>query len=418
MNSYLWTAAYLAWLLALGGRGHGDPIVDLCGENITDANLKEELGKLTRDKIVIDLCDNQLKNFHRDLFRRFDRLDKLVFDGNPDLGFPADGSPFLVIKSLRKLQCIKCGVEKIFNRSLKDLPKIERINLTNNRITDIERDAFNRNRELQQIDLNHNLLERLPNELVEGLTNLEQLDLSFNKKLNVNGDQPFLYSSTLKELKCEGCGFAVIYEQTFAELPNLRRLDLRGNVIVSVQSNAFLPISNLKKLWLQNNQLVSVYAELLHNDKLQWCLDNNTVQFLCEVQKFENWLKFQCQNESQTEVDCAQFTEPPTEPTTFQTEISVFSSNETSTTTTTTTTVTTTTTQVTTSTTRNPPAEPMGISDWYISSYLTIIILTQIGALVILVGVWLKMKKYDSDPELDSLAGTVLNPSTIYKPLY
>ncbi|KAL9701670.1 hypothetical protein quinque_005111 [Culex quinquefasciatus] len=62
--------------------------------------------------------------------------------------------------------------------------------------------------------------------------------------------------------------------------------------------------------------------------------------------------------------------------------------------------------------------EPMGISDWYISSYLTIIILTQIGALVILVGVWLKMKKYDSDRELDSLAGTVLNPSSIYKPLY
>ncbi|KAL1399873.1 hypothetical protein pipiens_002149 [Culex pipiens pipiens] len=124
MNTYLWTAALLACFLALGGRGYGDLIVDLCGENITDANLEEELGKLTRDKIVIDLCDNQLKNFHRDLFRRFDRLDQLVFDGNPDLGFPPDGSPFLVVKSLIELQCVKCGVEKIFNRSLQAEPMV------------------------------------------------------------------------------------------------------------------------------------------------------------------------------------------------------------------------------------------------------------------------------------------------------
>ncbi|EDS31742.1 conserved hypothetical protein [Culex quinquefasciatus] len=335
-------------------------LVDLCRKNITDANLEDELGKLSTDTLVLELCKNQLENLDPDLFRRFDRLDKLVFDGNPDLGFPPDGSPFLVVKSLTELQCVNCGVEKIFNRSLQDLPKIERINLTNNRITDIEKLAFRENSELQLIDLKQNMLERLPNELIEGLRKLEQLDLSFNQKLNVHGDQPFLYSSTLKELKCEGCGFTVIYEQTFAKLPNLRELILRGNVIVSVQSNAFQPMNNLEKLWLQNNQLVSVYAELLDKNQLQLCLNNNTDQLL----------------------------------------------------------FTTTTTQVTTTTTRNPPAEPMGISDWYISSYLTIIILTQIGALVILVGVWLKMKKYDSDPELDSLAGTVLNPSSIYKPLY
>ncbi|KAL1399162.1 hypothetical protein pipiens_008416 [Culex pipiens pipiens] len=207
MNTYLWTAALLACFLALGGLGNELPMVDLCRKNITDGNLEEELGKLSTDKNVLDLCDNQLKNIDPDLFKRFDRLEELVFDDNPDLVFPPDGSPFLVVKSLTKLQCVKCGVERIFNRSLQDLPKIERINLTNNRITDIERLAF-------------------------------------------------------RETK------------------------------------------------------------------------------------------------------------------------------------------------------------PIGISDWYISSYLTIIILTQIGALVILVGVWLKMKKYDSDPELDSLAGTVLNPSTIYKPLY
>lgn len=390
---------------------------DLCRKNITAANLKEELDKLSTNKNVLDLCDNQLKNFDRDLFRRFDRLEELVFDDNPELGFPPDGSPFLVVKSLTKLQCIKCGVDKIFNRSLQDLPKIERINLTNNRITDIERLAFRENSELQLIDLKHNELERLPNELVEELRKLEQLDLSFNRKLNVDGDQPFLYSSTLKKLKCEGCGFTVIYEQTFAKLPKLRELDLRGNFIVFIHSNAFRPMSNLAKLWLQNNQLVSVYDELLDNDQLQLCLDNNTDQLLCQLQKIESWQKFQCQNKTQTEIDCAQFTEQPTEPTTLQTEMSIFSLNESSTTKTTTTPIPT-TTQVTTSTTRNPPVEPMGISDWYISSYLTIIILTQIGALVILMGVWLKMKKYDSDPELDSLAGTVLNPSSIYKPLY
>ncbi|KAL1385387.1 hypothetical protein pipiens_012921 [Culex pipiens pipiens] len=202
MNTYLWTAALLACFLALGGLVYGDPIVDLCGENITDANLEEELGKLTRDKIVIDLCDNQLKNFHRDLFRRFDRLDQLVFDGNPDLGFPPDGSPFLVVKSLIELQCVKCGVEKIFNRSLQGLLKLEWIILVNNRITDIERLAFQETSELQLIDLKHNMLERLPNELVEGLRKLKHLDLSFNQKLNVDGDQPFLFSSTLKELNC------------------------------------------------------------------------------------------------------------------------------------------------------------------------------------------------------------------------
>ncbi|EDS31741.1 conserved hypothetical protein [Culex quinquefasciatus] len=397
MNTYLWTATLLACFLARGlGLGHGDPIVDLCRKNIADANLEEALGKLARDKIVIDLCDNQLENIDRDVFRRFYQLEGMLLNDNPDLGFPTDGSPFLVIKSLTELQCVNCGVEKILKGSLQGLPKLVRIILNHNRITDIEKLAFRENSELRLIDLKHNFLERLPNELVEGLRNLEQLDLSFNRKLNVDGDQPFLYSSTLKELKCEGCGFTVIYEQTFAKLPNLRKLDLKENYIESVQSNAFQLMCNLEKLWLQNNQLVSVYVELPNSDKLQLCLENNTDQLLCEVQKLERWHKFQCQIETKTVVDCAQFTEPPTEPTTLQTEISVFSLNESSTTTLTTTVPT-------------PPAEPMVISDCYISSYLTIITLALIGAVVIVVGVWLKKKKYDSELKLNSLARTALN---------
>ncbi|KAL9701671.1 hypothetical protein quinque_005112 [Culex quinquefasciatus] len=260
MNTYR-TATLLACFLAPGlGLGHGDPIVDLCRKKIADANLEEALGKLARDKIVIDLCDNQLENIDRDVFRRFYQLEGMLLNDNPDLGFPTDGSPFLVIKSLTELQCVNCGVEKILKGSLQGLPKLVRIILNHNRITDIEKLAFRENSELRLIDLRHNLLERLPNELVEGLINFEQLDLSFNRKLNVDGDQPFLYSSTLKELK-------------------------------------------------------------------------------------------------------------------FPT----------------------------------PPAEPMVISDCYISSYLTIITLALIGALVILVGVWLKKKKYDSELKLNSLARTALN---------
>lgn len=291
--------------------------------------------------------------------------------------------------------------------------------MANNKITEIERLAFRENNELYEIDLQYNLLERLPNDLIVNLRKIEKMDLSFNRNLSVEEGQPFLISNSLKHLKCEGCGFTVIYEQTFAKLVNLRSLDLKGNFIVEVQSNAFKPLISLTKLFLQSNNISSIYDELLLNDTFQLCLDNNTDKLLCSLQ--DSWPRFECQttDNTKTEVDCNQFT--TTEPTTVVTEISVFAVDPSTTVevTTTTTTVTTTTTEVTTKpAVPKASPEPMGISDWYISSYLTIIILTQIGGLVILTGVWLKMKKYDSDPEVDSLAENILNPSTIYRPLY
>ncbi|CAL1542958.1 unnamed protein product [Lymnaea stagnalis] len=95
---------------------------------------------------------------------------------------------------------------------------------------------------LRVLDLSHCDLEQLGRNSVDDHTQLEVLDLSYNK---------------LKEL--DG-------HTTFKGLSNLTTLDLRHNMITSLSENLFGDLINLKHLWLSDNRIASIHNASFYND--------------------------------------------------------------------------------------------------------------------------------------------------------
>lgn len=387
--------------------------IDLCRQNITEVGKDAAvLGNVTSSTTVIGLCDNNITKVDSKAFQEYDALQMLNFNGNRELRFPSDGSPFLISHSLMRLDCERCGISEIYKGSLEGMPNLKQINLRQSMIETLDDNAFQTNRALQEVDLSQNKLTRIPGGIFIGLQSLHSADFSSNSMLAPHEDEPFVISDSLKVLKCDECDFSVVYERTFSEVPQLEQLYLRNNSISEIGESALVSHKNLDTLMLQNNMLRRINLKLLTKPKLG--LGGNAIKLDC-VGTDRNFL------EQLDGVECMVTTTrrfPEDEPETATNLI-------------------TDTHAYTNSPSPLEIDEPkivdsrekpviteiveaeivIGISDWYITSYLTIIYLASSGVLVFLLCVLWKMEKYDSDPGVNFYAEGVLNPSPIYKPI-
>ncbi|XP_055627590.1 leucine-rich repeats and immunoglobulin-like domains protein sma-10 [Toxorhynchites rutilus septentrionalis] len=397
---------FVTLLLCVLSGGLGNQIsLDLCQRNITEVRKNANvLESVTSSTIAIALCNNNITKVDSGAFQTYEALEMLNFNANPELQFPSDGSQFLSSQSLMRLDCVECGIIKIYKDTLKGMSNLRQIYLSENMIEMIEDEAFRANRALQEVDLRGNKLTRVPGGIFLGLQSLHRVDLDSNSLLAPHQDQPFLTNDYLKVLSCNECGFEVIYERTFAGLPRLEELYLRQNNIREVQNTALISNEYLNTLMLQDNNIESLSLKLTKIPILS--LGGNCIKFDCSRPDRAYLMRMsgvQCIDETPIRVtetyvfnrDPTLLEEiPPNEP-------KLVHSQQNS--------------AVTKTTTETEIV--IGISDWYITSYLTIIYLACSGVLIFLLCVLWKMEKYDSDPGVNFYAEGVLNPSPIYKPI-
>lgn len=400
--------------------------LNLCRQNLTDISPSTELIRKAPSTVEhITLCENNITTVNPSSFQKLDGLEKLILDNNEYLNFPSNGSQFIYQGSLTDFLCFRCGVDKIYNKSLAGMPRLEQINLTENKITHIEGGAFQGNGNLKVIELRRNLLQRVPREMVETLEHILKVDLSFNNELAPEGDQPFLISDALEELWCIQCGFETVDKRTFSVLVNLKVLYLENNKITQVHARAFDQITLRRSdsgtnllVSLENNNLKRIVSEVKAG--LQLCLHNNTIELECFLRDIPDKDSFVCRNSTHPEVECI----PPTT-TTLATTLTTESSRTPTISATIFSTIPintdprqaannpATSPASTTPTPVKPPEEVYGISDAYISGYLTLLYVAQIIGLAMLSVVWFRLKK--SDSEVDRYAETIVNPNPNYR---
>ncbi|KXJ82391.1 hypothetical protein RP20_CCG012899 [Aedes albopictus] len=203
--------------------------------NITDFNFAlVEVENLSSETLYINLEGNDLTSMPDNIAMYFSQMERIILNDNLRLSFPPDGSPFLRSPSLIELICERCGIYKIFTRSLRHLPHLEYLWLSDNQINQIAPYAFRRNQRLQNVDLSFNKLYTVPADMLKGLFRMKVLDLSNNPNLGLKNDAHFLASNVLRVLKCNYCGFTELYEETFSDLTNLKELHLEGNPILAI----------------------------------------------------------------------------------------------------------------------------------------------------------------------------------------
>lgn len=314
-------------------------------------------------------------------------LESLQLDFNRN--FNEDGNKQIFVhETLQRFSCKGCGFTKIQTKHFTALPQLTSLNLSANHITLIDSDAFELNRNLRHLDVSENKLLDIHYQTFSKLRNFEELQLSKNE-LKLHKNKPFLKSDSLKQLMLDSCGFVEIYRETFSEMKGLETLSLNSNLIESLSVDVFKMNNKLAHLSLESNCLklfpVSILDFLPQLKEL--CVDKNKFVNSQEFAKFvsiyekKNLRSSNCSSDTQHYIEFLLKSETTTEK--WREKLS-----------------------------------HEGISDFFLGSYLSIILLVQAVLLVLLSLYFIKVSKYEKLGRGDdcvNYANTILNDDDFYK---
>ena len=176
----------------------------------------------------------------------FDNLTKLEFLNlmDDDLEeIPKDA--FRDLKNLELLYLGRNHLKIITNTTFSGLTNLRKLGLANNQIESVPSQAFEDLINLKFLDLSYNKLTELPASVFENLKKLETLNLTANLGLKLSGYR-FANITLLKTANLARCRLEFLPENLFQYLVNLEDLNLSGNRF------KFVPMLNLSSLKVLN----------------------------------------------------------------------------------------------------------------------------------------------------------------------
>uniref|UniRef100_A0A670ZQD6 LRRCT domain-containing protein n=1 Tax=Pseudonaja textilis TaxID=8673 RepID=A0A670ZQD6_PSETE len=158
--------------------------------------------------------------------------------------------------SVEFTQVSSLGVE-----TLQDLPNLQELHLSNNRLETLPSGLFRNLPELHTLDLSTNLLEDLPPEIFTDATNLTLLSLSENRLTLPSGlfrNLPALHFLDLSRNLLED-----LPADLFTPVTSLAHLSLSANQLTELRPSWFVTLKELKNLRLDHNQLKEIPPDCL-----------------------------------------------------------------------------------------------------------------------------------------------------------
>ncbi|KAG5673187.1 hypothetical protein PVAND_003254 [Polypedilum vanderplanki] len=344
---------------------------------------------------IIDLSHNSIEFIvSPELLINQSELETLLLDYNVKFAPKGNGEIFKH-KGLKRMSCKGCGFAEIRSQHFAGFDSLTELDLAYNQIRKIDVDAFKENHYLKQLNLSGNHLQVLQVSTFSSLRMFEELDLS-NNPIELQKSKHFIKCDSLKSLSLDSCGLKDIYPQTFTELRNLEQLRLNSNQIAVIPVETFRLNEKLRSIFIENNQLKFFPASILDYLKAldELCIDNNpyvnTKEFHNLLTKYEIFrLRSQkCSTDVDTMIEYIfknddVTVEMPTQNTTEEKFLQLKFHE--------------------------------GISDFFIGSYLTAILIVQAIAFVLLTLYLIKITKYEKLAGDINYANTILNDNDIYK---
>uniref|UniRef100_A0A6V7KH69 Ig-like domain-containing protein n=1 Tax=Bracon brevicornis TaxID=1563983 RepID=A0A6V7KH69_9HYME len=132
------------------------------------------------------------------------------------------------------------------------LTNLQRLYLKKCRMQQIDKDAFAGLTNLVELDLSYNLLSTVPSKSLGKAAFLRDLSLAHNQLERVNGDA-FITTPNLVKLDLSNARIVDIDANGFRGLESLETLKLNGNRIATFHSDTFMPLNKIKSVELQDN---------------------------------------------------------------------------------------------------------------------------------------------------------------------
>ena len=245
------------------------------------SRLCRSIAELPQDSVALDLSSQNESVSLRlpdGFFSRFAELESLNLSNNR-LSY-IERAVFEGLEKLIDLDLSRNQLTRLPPMVFGELPKLEHLNLSWNQIENFDDTIFPYDEDviypLRTLDLSHNRLEALP-DFVFNFVHLQTLKLNDNR---INGEvmeYTFFGPFQLKELNLSRNELAGLADKAFHDNKQLQSLWLYSNDIASVHSNAFAGLSALQALSLSRNELAelpeSVFSDLSSLENL-WLYRN------------------------------------------------------------------------------------------------------------------------------------------------
>lgn len=214
--------------------------------------------QLNPDVRYINLTSNRITNVHFTLsfYHRLEVLD-ISFNKIESLG----SRNFETQQNLRMLNMSDNAIVDIPKDAFKGLDRLQVLKLCNNRIETIHPTAFHDLRNLLELDFANNAIISLDHGTLRHLYSLELLCFQNNQVLEVPYDHNLEHLTRLQSLDLSVNLIEFIANDSFVNLRELRMLKLGGNVLTELDYGAFHGLNALRALDLtDNNFTVSTHC--------------------------------------------------------------------------------------------------------------------------------------------------------------
>lgn len=267
--------------------------LNLEGKNIIALNFLNSFEILTS----LNLKSNYLVYLNAYTFDQAKYASNLVIL-NLERNFIAsiDAYAFKGLNSLRELSLSFNYLEKISDKMF-NLDKLERLNLSHNRIKYIESGALKTMKNLKDLDLSYNLIkfknviyENIRSQILDYLfpSEIVRLNLAHNS-LETISNNVFAVSKKLQVLDLRNNRIEEVDEMALNAMEQLRYLNLSKNSIRYLYESQFNNLSNLEELYLQGNQISLIRGQTFSNQvKLRYLLLNTNRLRTIEPRAFYN----------------------------------------------------------------------------------------------------------------------------------
>jgi Leucine-rich repeat (LRR) protein len=249
--------------------------LDLSSNQLKSLSFNLDLKKLS----LLNLNENKIADLKDGVFANLTWLRILTIEKN-DLARNLDLSLQLgFLKHLKLLKLDNNHLEFVDLHSLLFiLGNLVRLTLTRNNLQSIKSVSSNgsckQNNFLNELDLSFNKIREIEPFSFACFQLLDELDLSSHMLTNLSTPDLFYRLKTLDVLKLNNNSLRQIYKNTFIHLSTLYELDLTFNELQWIDENAFQGLQNLLLLHLSGNRLKMLASNMLRS---RWELERLSI---------------------------------------------------------------------------------------------------------------------------------------------
>ncbi|XP_023947392.1 uncharacterized protein LOC112052511 [Bicyclus anynana] len=208
----------------------------------------------------LDLSYNDLDFISSALIKENIELDIFKISNNPKLkhlpmeGFNCSAEQF----NIYLFDASNCGLEEVYDDSLKTFTALSQINLSGNKIKSINKHVFSRSPKLVEINLSYNMLTTLEAQTFANNKDLGKLYLQGNP-LKVLTAEVFVHTPVLSVLDMSHGDLTALWKvektQPTTLLNNLSFLNVSYNRITEIKQTELDTLNKLRSLDISNNPL-------------------------------------------------------------------------------------------------------------------------------------------------------------------